>query len=556
MKKNKLTMVGTVALAALTLTGCAASRQAAKDIVVAKDGAKNLNDGAKVRSGSSVLDGSDNLNKNFAKVNKAWVNPVPLPRDYVNKRANQLPEFFQQRVSYTIPGRVTLVEVISEIKRNQKIDVQISQDIYDKELRGSSGESSSIGDAEPLKVSDFVVKDVTLQEALDFLASKANISWNWDGEKISFFRYETKSYSINILPGKTESSSVVSLASETTTSSGGGGGSSSSGGTATATNNSGDGQAGSLNNSQKQGVSRTATIDSWDNVKKYIQPLLSKNGRLVVMEDAGLITVTDTQDVHRVVDKSVKDLNKVVNKQIYMKIDIYSVVADNSDDYGLDLNLAFSGSSNIGFTFNTQSGGSGTSIGTISSKNSNWDGTSAVAKALSKLGQASIVNQFNIATLSGQTTPVGNNSKIPFISGIEVQTDANGYPMQSIVTSSVMKGISINVMPKLYLDGRILVEFSMNLSDVIGNETLTTGGGANAQSLKLPQTTLSNILQRASLRSGQSMVLSAFKQSVASSEKSGTFTPNTPLLGGGTKANTKEQYLVVVVTPSVALDSE
>lgn len=560
---QKFTVTTLSATMMLGLTGCAATRNAEKDVKQTWSNSQDVFTGAQPRSTASVLDNTREKNANFAKVQKNWVNPTPIPKDFINKKAETLPSFFQKKVSYTMPGSVSLVEVVSEIKRTQKINVFMAQDIYystvslGQIITGTEDNNTEVKESAPIRISDFVVSNLTLQEALDFLASKANISWKWTGEEIEFFRYETKTYTINLLPGVTNMNSSVNLSSETESKSGSSSSSSSNTTGARATNNSGAEQAGSASSSASQGVTRTSKMDSWADITKYLRPLMSSRGKLAVMETTGVITITDTPDVHRKVGQAVKSLNNVLSKQIMLKVDIYSVTLSDSDDYGLDLNLAFTGSDRWGFSFNSLSGSSGTSTGTLNFTGSNRWQAGAVLKALSTVGQASIVNQFNVATLNGQPTPIGNNRKIPYISGIEVAMDANGNPMQSIETAAVYQGISMNITPKLLPNGKILIEYAMNMSDLLGFETLSTGGDpATSQSLSLPNTTLNNILQRAAVKSGQAMVLSGFKQRVNSSSRRGSPTPNTPLLGGGVNAETKEQYLVVVVTPTVSQDNE
>ncbi len=563
MKNTKrFTLTTLSAVIMFGLTGCAATKSAEKDLKQTLANSKDIYEGAQPRSTASVLDNTRDKNANFAKVQKNWVNPNPIPKDFINKKAERLPAFFQQKVSYTMPGSVSLVEIISEIKRTQKINVFMAQDIYHSSVSlgqviGNTEDGKNVNDSSPLRISDFVVSNVTLQESLDFLASKANISWKWTGEEIEFFRYETKTYTINLLPGVTSMNSSVNLSSESEASSSSSSSGSSESSGATATNNSGSEQAGNTSSSATQGVTRSSTMDSWADVTKYLLPLMSSKGKLAVMETTGVITITDTPDVHRKVGQAVKSLNNVLSKQIMLKVDIYSVTLSDADDYGLDLNLAFKGSDRWGFSFSSVSGSGGTSTGTLNFNGSNRWQAGAVLKALSTVGQASIVNQFNVATLNGQPTPIGNNRKIPYISGIEVAIDANGNPMQSIETAAVYQGISMNITPKLLPNGKILIEYAMNMSDLLGFETLSTGGDpATSQALSLPNTTLNNILQRAAVKSGQAMVLSGFKQRVNSSTRRGSPAPNTPLLGGSVNAETREQYLVVVVTPTVSQDNE
>lgn len=106
-------------------------------------------------------------------------------------------------------------------------------------------------------------------------------------------------------------------------------------------NNSGSGQAGTASTSSKQGVTRTATLDSWGDVKNYLISLMSPHGTIAVMESTGLVTVRDTPDAQRKVAQAVKDLNNLIGKQIYINVDVYAVTKDANDDYGLDWNIAW-----------------------------------------------------------------------------------------------------------------------------------------------------------------------------------------------------------------------
>lgn len=550
------TLVTLVSIAALS--GCAATKEANKNFNENLQISKNNMQGAEPRTSVSVADDSQDKMSNFGRVQRNWVNPNPLPRTSVDAERSRLPAVFQKQVSLTMPGRVSLVEVLSEIQRANAIKVSLNQDIYDSTL----GEASIIGTnnrnnnntVNPVTVSDFVFRG-TLENALDLLASKANISWKWNGSSIEFYRFETKTYNITLLAGKTTANSEVTLESDTTQEQTGSNNNSGGTGMASATNNSGTGQAGTASSNSKQGVSRTATLDSWGDVKNYLLSLMSTQGSIAVMESTGLVTVRDTPDAQRKVLAAVKELNALIGKQIFINVDVYAITRDASDDYGLDWNIAW-GALRNNVSYNTSSGSAATNKVNIGILTGPFAGSTVVAQALSKLGKTSVVNQFQITTLNGQPTPIGNNKKIPYISGIQVQQDANGNPIQSVTTGAIYQGISMSVIPKVQPNGKILLEYAMNLSDFQGFTDFSTGKGDNAQTLSLPTTTLKNILQRASLRSGQALVLSGFKQSVSSASDNGVGSPSNFLFGGGTKASQQDQYLVITVTPFVAQDND
>ena len=546
-------------LSVAALSGCAATRDAEKNYGDNLKISQNSVQGAEPRSSVSVADPSQDRMSNFGRVQRNWVNPVPLPRTTVDAERSRLPAVFQKQVSFTMPGRVTLVEVLSELQRANSIKVNINQDIYDSTVGEAvivgAGNRTNTNTVAPVTVNDFVFRG-SLENALDLLASKANISWKWNGSAIDLFRYETRSYNVTLLAGKTTANSEVTLESDTAENENNNSNNNSGGlGVASATNNAGTSAAGTTSSSAKQGVSRSATLDSWGDVKNYLLSLMSPQGTIAVMESTGLVTVRDTPDVQRKITSAVKELNALIGKQIYINVDVYAITKDASDDYGLDWNIAW-GSLRNNVSYNTASGSAATNKINIGVLTGPFAGSTVVAQALSKLGKTSVVNQFQITTLNGQPTPIGNNRKIPYISGIQVQQDANGNPIQSVTTGAVYQGISMSVIPKVQPNGKILLEYAMNLSDFQGFTDFSTGSGDNAQTLSLPTTTLKNILQRASLRSGQALVLSGFKQSVSTINKNGVGSPSNFLFGGGSDAQQQEQYLVIMVTPFVAQDNE
>lgn len=546
-------------LSVAALSGCAATRDAEKNYGENLKISQNSVQGAKPRSSVSVADPSQDRMSNFGRVQRNWVNPVPLPRTTVDAERSRLPAVFHKQVSFTMPGRVTLVEVLSELQRANSIKVNINQDIYDSTVgeavivgRGNRTNTNTVA---PVTVNDFVFRG-TLEDALEILASKANISWKWNGSAIDLFRYETRSYNVTLLAGKTTANSEVTLESDTAENENNNNNNNGGGlGVATATNNAGNSAAGTTSSSAKQGVSRTATLDSWGDVKNYLLSLMSPQGTIAVMESTGLVTVRDTPDVQRKINSAVKELNALIGKQIYINVDVYAITKNTSDDYGLNWNIAW-GSLRNNVSYRTASGSAATNKVNIGILTGPFAGSTVVAQALSKLGKTSVVNQFQITTLNGQPTPIGNNRKIPYISGIKVQQDAKGNPIQSVTTGAVYQGISMSVIPKVQPNGKILLEYAMNLSDFQWFTDFSTGSGDKAQTLRLPTTTLKNILQRASLRSGQALVLSGFKQSVSTINKNGVGSPSNFLFGGGTDAQQQEQYLVIMVTPFVAQDNE
>lgn len=174
------TLVKLLPLVAIAdLTGCAATKEAnqgfKEDMKTSADNYK----GANATSSVAMQDPTQDRMSNFGRVQKNWVNPVPLAKDTLAAERSRLPGFFQKSVSLTMPGKVSLVEVLSELQRANGVKVLLNQDIYDS----TAGEASIVGanssgknaTVNPISVNDFVFRG-TLEDALDLLAAKANVS--------------------------------------------------------------------------------------------------------------------------------------------------------------------------------------------------------------------------------------------------------------------------------------------------------------------------------------------------------------------------------------------
>lgn len=539
--KNILTL-STIATATL-LTGCASTIQAEKAIKETNIETENTYQGAKIKTTPAAQDETRDSKGNFAKVARNWVNPNPLPKYNIETEKAMLPSFFQDKVSLTMPGKVSLIEVLSELQRSKKIKFVINQDVYNSSVGTGSIISATAAAAAgtnkepiPVYVDDFVFRG-SFEEALDLMASKANISWKWNGATIEVFRFETKNYTLSALAGKTTSSASVTMAGSSSTSGG----------------------AGSTTSSSTNGVVRSSELTTWDDVKAYLITLTSKDGKIAVMESSGIITVKDTPMVQATVEKAIKELNDSLGKQIYMDVKIYAVTMNNADNYGLNWNLAWAQAANkygINLTNGSNiSASSPISIGTTISSGP-FAGTSATLKALSTLGKTSVVNEFTVSTLNGQTTPIGNSTRQDYVKQVKVTTSGSGSETTTsveVTPDAVYDGLNMSVTPKIQKDlDKILLEYSLTLNSIDDMSQTYTDSVGNK--VTLPKTSIKNILQRSALRSGQTLVLSGFKQNVSKILNDGLGSANFQLLGGDRNASNASQYLVITVTPYVAQD--
>lgn len=556
--KNMQLKVMTAAVTLTMLSGCASLQKAEDTLSNSDNASRRMFDGAQVKSTAASQDPTRDLKANFGKVQKNWVNPNPIKKSELFADRSGLPDFFRNekthKVTLTLPGKVSVSEVLTELQRSINVKFSPAQDIhnsstgYGSVIGGSAGGSSaatgtapvgasasSIGTngAIPVYLTDFVFSG-TLEEALDLLSTKANISWKWNGTSVDVFRFETRTYTIAALSGSTKSSTNVAIQSD-------------SGGT--------DG-SGKTNT----GITRESNLNSWEEVRSYLASMLSPNGTIAFMESAGIVTVRDVPSVQLNIAKSIKDLNGVIGQEVFLDVNVYSVVINDEDNYGVNWNLAWQ---SLAQNFNLNIVNAGKTIPSSTGIQTNivngpFTGSSVMVQALSTLGKTSVVNQFSTSTLNNQTTPIGNNRKIAYVKNISStpSTTQGIAPSVTVTTDNVTQGIGMSVTPRVQQgSNKLLLEYSLSLNDVEEIQNFTTGSGANAQTLQLPTTTVKNILQRSSLRSGQTLILSGFKQSSANVTKSGVGSASNILFGGAKGGRNGSQYLIITVTPYIAQDN-
>jgi type IVB pilus formation R64 PilN family outer membrane protein len=543
IKMNKLSLA-LMSLGAITLTGCAGIKKA-------EDSYKEERSLAIQRfetASNPVVVNGENRSSNFNKVSRNYVNPKPLEKA---PELQNIPSFFNKPVTVTMPGTVNAVEILSELQRASAISFKLDKEVYDnttgfasiiKDGGGSGGgqEKKSF----PVLVSDFVFQG-TLKDALDLFTAKTGLSWKWNGAYVEVFKFESITYKIAALAGTIDSTSSVNLNGDTSKEIATAGGGGSGGASSTAT---------SGTNTTR--VSRTAKMVLWEEIKTTILSLMSPDGSLALSEAMGTVTVRDTPFAQLKINRMVEDINKNLMGQVLLNVDIYEVSFREGDDLNLDWTMAWQTvAGKYGFNF-ASLGGASTSTGaktTIGIVNGNFKDSKAMISALSTLGRASVLNSFTVTTLSGQPAPIAVNRNIGYLKSMTRQQNnglASGSVNYSLEPGNVSTGININVKPKILKGNEIMLEYVMNLSDM---ETLREIISPDESAkIEVPTTTSKSASQIATLKSGQTLVMSGFKQKKAELDDSGVGSPKNILLGGKKSGSTRDSYLVVTVTPYIA----
>lgn len=571
MLKKRLVLVKTAAAIAVAaaLSGCATSGMKAVEV-----------EAVAVKAAASDL-----AEKSFAKVQARplisradtfWVERTPLPPRV--DPVSQLPPVFSRRVSMNEQASLPLSEVFVRLSKHPMLAglrYTVSQDVYEADpsklgvnVGGSAtassapnananadstgsratgqGASSSGANANrrvEVMVSDIIFKDGSFAELLDLIATKTNLAWRFDGEKVHFFRYESRIFKIDALAGALSTSSTVS-----STGSGSTGGA--SGGAVSSTSSTGS--------SSSSTTSVKSVADIWNDISGAIQSQLSSRGKMSLMPSTGQVTITDTPDQLRRIERYVKELNGALGKQVAFNVHVYSVESSTTDGLGLDWSLVWqtlASKYKLGFKTagNTSTLNNLFSIGLINATNgapSNFNGSTAIAGALAQVGKTSLVTSTQVVTLNNIPVPVSVTRETGYLQEMSTTvTGTSGTSQTSMKPGLVTSGFNMSLLPRIGDTDDLMLQFSMDLSDLVKITTFTSPD--NKSSIQLPEKNLRNFLQRVSMRSGETLILSGFQQTMAQDTQQGVISPNMWALGGGRNTSGKTTTLVIIITPYV-----
>ncbi len=410
---------------------------------------------------------------------------------------------------------------------------------------------------------------------LDSVAAKNGVWWHFRNGRIVFFRTETKTFSIPALAWSTKATGSIVASSG----SGGGMGSSESGmggamggniggaGATTGVNPSmgssvgGMGASGSAGGSSGTGstsITNTSHVDVWKGLQKVAQTVAGKSAQVIANASTGSITVTGTPPQVRHVREWIQGLSRRLSQQVAITVHVYDVQITNEQNYGLNLSGAFQslgkqyGISVAGVAPPTPvSGQAPFSMGanilnSATGAMGQWSGSQVAVQALATMGNVSQVFEQSAVTLNGQPAPIQVAQQVGYLASSSSTQTANVGTTSGLMPGTVTTGFTAMFLPRIS-GGRILLGMNMTISSLISIQTVSSGGN----SIQVPSIASSTFQQSVSLKPGQTLLLTGFKQHNGQTTHNGVGSPYMPLLGGGADANTKNQMIAIVITARI-----
>ena len=403
---------------------------------------------------------------------------------------------------------------------------------------GSSSKSSKASAPTPVAATNgmTVSYEGPLSGLLEQVANHFGVTWFYDGGAVSVSKYETRIFALDALPGTQTAKDGMKEAS-----SGDSGSSGSSAETVTV-----DQQA------AEQSSSMQLDFKFWDEVGKTIESIIAGVGTYSLSPSSGTITVVTTPEIMRTIAEYIKSENDRLGRQVAINVEVYTVDISEGEDFNNKFSsilsedlawadLKFSGPGGLAASSVADEKFAQMGISVIDPK-----GVSAINmfKLLSKVGKTARVAQFPMTTLNNRPVARRIGQDRTYLASVQTNT-SDSFQNTTLTPGVIRDGFSIQITPRVLGDGRILLQYSLSLIDLLQIDEFKSG----QNSVQLPRTATRLFVQQTMMRSGSTLVLGGFDQDQVSQDSSGVGNAYNYLLGGGVSNNRVRQVMCVVMTP-------
>jgi len=377
---------------------------------------------------------------------------------------------------------------------------------------------------------------------LDAVEAHFGVWSRYNDGTVTFFKTETRTF---MLPSLADSSSMNG--SITTADSGSG---ATSGGAGAA---GGAGGAGGSGGRTGQTMNMFIEMKPWETLQATAKAVAGATAEVVVDKNLGTLTVTGDPVQCDRIEQFVKSLAAMYGKQVAIDVQVYEVRVTREDNYGLNLSLAYQSSSGQpGVSFSsastpTVSGGASPATLGATIMSGPFAGSKAVVQALSTLGNVSQVVSRSGVTQNGKVLALQTATLQDYVAQAQTTLAANVGSTSSIQTGTVTYGFTSNFLPKV-VDGRILMNFDMTLSDLLPLQPFKSGGEANQSTVQLRTMPTNRFTQSITLKPGESLVLTGLRNQKAATTNNGIGEPWMAALGGGVGATRGDTVIAIMIS--------
>lgn len=484
----------------------------------------------------------------------AWlgVKVKPLSQDVT------LPAMFRLPVTMNYPGRFNLRTIAEKITKTTGVPVTLKPDVFmpiSSFVGGAQGGAAPAGGGTAGLGLDNVSNtsdemelnfvDVQLKDVINQVNSRFGVNATYtDNEGLTFSRFVTRTIGVKANPGNS-----------TLTASLGKGGSSGGG--------SGASSGAAFNSDGK--VSMESTFSVWTAIEGALNTIKSPPGKFIINQATGSVTITDTKEIVDIAQRYIEGENAIMTRQVAVRVELLSVTSNDNKELGVNWNGVFTKLSGLipqwninlvtpGSLNSSMVGGLGMSILAPPREGSSLsmlNGSEAMLNALQGYARITSRQSFAAMTLNRQPAPIAKTIQETYLARTTPGGNAGqgSSTLPGLEPGQVTTGFMSNILPTVLDNDTVMLQFSIDSSQLERLDSISTGSGETLQRIQTPKVGAVQTVQRVALRSGGTLVLTGFDREVMQYDQRG-LTKNVGLGGSYNGSKVRETY-VILVTPII-----
>ena len=305
------------------------------------------------------------------------------------------------------------------------------------------------------------------------------------------------------------------------------------------------------------GADKTVTlkIPSISGLDGVIQSTLSTMGAYSIAHDKITSSVTFTAR-----EKEYQDIMKyltILRNNLYVieyEISIYDV--ELKDNYNLGINWSLMPAIQQAIGFVTQTSVDYGTVGATETPaqfgtvlNMDMFSGSIMGEALTHFGKVESIQKPKLLGLAGTDVTLVDGLEEKYISSLQTLAVGDTGVQTSTVSGSALSGLSITLNSNI-MDGTVLTDISIDISDIIGYSNFSANGNSYSQ----PRVRTKNIKNSMRVQPGVPIVISGlFRNKVDKGYKGipGLSETSAKLMGGSEHDGNVKSEMVIIVTPRV-----
>ncbi len=323
------------------------------------------------------------------------------------------------------------------------------------------------------------LKNLTIDEVLVIILEENNLSYSLENNILKISYLNTKVFSIDyILSQRTSKGSTdVTLSSSSSS------GSNSSGGSSSSSQSDG-GNEGASNAESGIKIETTDEVKFWEELDLEFQNILNRPhdnytaGLPIINKNAGLVTVTATINQIRRFENYLKKVQKKVQLQVLIDVQLLSVTMSEGKTTGIDWQQLYSLQNlNVEAGYGSGTKDDGTSPGNYISVQTTGN-LKEVIKFLQSQGNVVSISNPKVLTLNNQPALItaGTEYFYKITSTETLASGTSGTQSENENVQSVFAGVLLDITPEIADDKTITLKINPSLSET--RDDLSQGSSA------------------------------------------------------------------------------